>query len=90
VAHTYDHSNSGGGEIRSIAVQSQSWQKVYKTISQKKKKKAPQKWAGGVAEGVGPEFKPQYHTQKNVKPSEIFLQIFNQNSSRSSNLLFSA
>jgi aspartyl aminopeptidase len=28
-------------------------------------KKKSQKRAGGVAEGVGPEFKSQYHTQKN-------------------------
>jgi hypothetical protein len=29
-----------------------------KNLPQKKKKK---KTAGGVAQGVGPEFKPQYH-----------------------------
>jgi hypothetical protein len=28
-----------------------------KTLSQKN-------WAGGVAQGIGPEFKPQYHKKK--------------------------
>jgi hypothetical protein len=46
-------------EISRIVVQSQSRQIVCKTLSQKKKKKS-QKRAGGVAQGVGPEFKPQY------------------------------
>jgi hypothetical protein len=27
-------------------------------------KHASEKWAGGVAQGVGPEFKPQYHKKK--------------------------
>jgi hypothetical protein len=30
---------------------------VHETLSQKKKKKTSQKSAGGVAQGVGPEFK---------------------------------
>jgi hypothetical protein len=33
---------------------------VHETLSQKKKKKS-QKRAGRVAQGVSPEFKPQYH-----------------------------
>jgi hypothetical protein len=32
-----------------------------------KKKNLSQKRAGGVAEGAGPEFKPQYHKEKNKK-----------------------
>jgi hypothetical protein len=40
-----------------IVVQSQSGHTIQKTLSQKKKS---QKTAGGVAQGVGPEFKPQY------------------------------
>jgi hypothetical protein len=32
---------------------------VLETLSQKKKKKS-QKRAGGVPQGVGPEFRPQY------------------------------
>jgi hypothetical protein len=41
---------------------------IKKTNKQIKKKtqtnKSPQKGAGRVAQGVGPEFKPQYHTEK--------------------------
>jgi hypothetical protein len=34
-------------------------------VTTKKKKKNPsQKWVGGVAQGVGPEFTPQYHKKK--------------------------
>jgi hypothetical protein len=44
-------------------VQSKPRQTVCKTLSQKKK--PSQKRAGGVAQGVGPEFKPQYH-KKNI------------------------
>jgi hypothetical protein len=32
------------------------------------KKKTSQKWAGGVAQGEGPEFKPQYQKKKTPKP----------------------
>jgi hypothetical protein len=42
-------------------VQSQSRQTVHETLSPKK---SLLKRAGGVAEGVGPEFKPQYHKKK--------------------------
>jgi hypothetical protein len=40
---------------------------IHKTLSQKKKKKKEKKKplhkrdGGGVVQGVGPEFKPQYH-----------------------------
>jgi hypothetical protein len=40
-------------------VQSQPGQIVLKTLSQKKY--ITKKELGGVAQGVGPEFKPQYH-----------------------------
>jgi hypothetical protein len=48
-------------------VQSQLRQIVCKTLSQSKKQKTKkknpsQKGAGGVVEGIGPEFKLQYHT----------------------------
>jgi hypothetical protein len=50
-------------ERRRIAVQSQPGQIVHETLSQKK---PITKRAGGVAQGVGPEFKPQYcKKQKN-------------------------
>jgi hypothetical protein len=44
-------------EIRGITVQSQPKKIVSKTLSQKN---PSQKRAGGVAQGVGSEFKPQY------------------------------
>jgi hypothetical protein len=44
-------------EIRRIVAQSQHREIVQETLSQKL---LTQKRAGGVAQGVGPEFKPQY------------------------------
>jgi hypothetical protein len=55
-------------EIRKIKVQSPPGQIVLETPSPKKKKKKPsQKRAGGVAQGVGPEFKSQYHKKKKTE-----------------------
>jgi hypothetical protein len=48
-------------QIRRIAVRRQPGQIVCETLSQKK---PSQKWASRVAQGVGPEFKPQYHKNK--------------------------
>jgi hypothetical protein len=45
-------------EIRRITVQSQPGQIVWETLSRKTLHKNR---AGGVAQGEGPEFKPQYH-----------------------------
>jgi hypothetical protein len=50
-----------GAEIRRITAQSQPRQIVHETLSWKKQS---QKGAVGVAQGVGPEFKSQYHTKK--------------------------
>jgi hypothetical protein len=36
------------------------------------KKKKSQKRSGGVAQGVGPEFKPQYHKKKKKKKKREF------------------
>jgi hypothetical protein len=44
-------------EIRRIAVQSKPRQIVCENLSQKN---PSQKRAGGVAQGAGPQFKPQY------------------------------
>jgi hypothetical protein len=44
-------------EIRRIMVQSQSEQIIHETLS---RKNPAQKRAGGVVQGVDPEFKPQY------------------------------
>jgi hypothetical protein len=46
-----------GSEIRRIEVQSQPRQIVHETLS--RKKSITKKKTGGVAQGVGPEFKPQ-------------------------------
>jgi hypothetical protein len=56
--------------IRRISVQSQYGQIVLKTLSLKKKKKLSQKRAEGVAQGVGPKFKPQYGKKKKKEKKE--------------------
>jgi hypothetical protein len=53
-----------GAEIRSIEVPSQPRQIVPKTLSQEN---LSQKMTGGVAQGVGPEFKPQDCKKKKKK-----------------------
>jgi hypothetical protein len=52
-------------DIRKIKVQSQPGQIMCESLSQKKKKKKKKSHhkkerAGGVAQGIGPEFKPHY------------------------------
>jgi hypothetical protein len=51
-------------KIRRIKVQSQPGKIVHETLSQKN---PSQKRAGGAAQGVGPEFKPQYHKTNKQK-----------------------
>jgi hypothetical protein len=53
-----------GGRNQKVTVQSQPRQIVCKTISQKKEKKKITERAGGVAQCIGPEFKPQYSKKK--------------------------
>jgi hypothetical protein len=48
-------------DIRRIMVRGQPEQIVHKTLS---RTNSTQKRAGGVAQGVGPEFKPQYNQKK--------------------------
>jgi hypothetical protein len=61
-------------ETRRIMVQSQPRQIVCETLSQKD---PSQKWAGRVAEGVGPEFKPQTQPpQKKKTPRLTVLQFW--------------
>jgi hypothetical protein len=60
VSHTCNPTYSGG-KIRRIVVQSQPRKRVLKTLFLKN---PSQKRAGGVAQGVGYEFKPQYHKKK--------------------------
>jgi hypothetical protein len=50
-------------DIRRILAQSQSGQTVHEILSGKN---PPQKKAGGVAQGVGPEFKPQLKKEKKL------------------------
>jgi hypothetical protein len=57
VAHTYNPSYSGDSDQKDH----QPRQMVHKTLSGKN---PSQKRAGGVAQGVGPKFKPQYHQKK--------------------------
>jgi hypothetical protein len=54
-------------EIRRITVLSQPRQIVHETLSQKKKKN--QKRAGGMAQGIGPEFKLKYRKKKKTQQS---------------------
>jgi hypothetical protein len=63
-------------EIRRIMVQRQPGKIVHKTLSQK----GPSQkvgGTGGVAQGVGPEFKPQYHTHTH---KSVFYIRFKQDS----------
>jgi hypothetical protein len=58
-------------EIRSITVRSQSGQIVGETLFQKSPSK---KGTGGVAQGVGPEFKPQYCKKEKKKKGKKKMQ----------------
>jgi hypothetical protein len=63
-------------EIRRIVVRSQPGQIVCETLS---RKKLSRKRAGGVAQGVNPEFKPQYCKKPKTKPvrqTEMFTLSF--------------
>jgi hypothetical protein len=51
-------------------VQSHHQQIVFNTLS---RKNPSQKRAAGMAQGVGPEFKPQYHQKKKKTSSMNFL-----------------
>jgi hypothetical protein len=55
-----------------------SWFKAsHETLSQKHLHKNK---AGAVAQGVGPEFKPQYHKKKKSMQTSILLQVLLPNS----------
>jgi hypothetical protein len=62
-------------EIRRITVGSQPRQIVHETLSQKN---PTQKRAGGVAEGVGPDFNSHYHKKKKKKTSQSLEVWFKQ------------
>jgi hypothetical protein len=61
-------------EIRRITARSQPGQIVRETLSQKNPLKKNR--AGRVAQGSGPEFKPQYHKKK--KKSFVLIKSLNQ------------
>jgi hypothetical protein len=65
VAHPCNPSYSGGRD-QEITVQSQPRQTVLQTLSGKKKA-ITKKRADGVAQGVGPKFKPQYLKKQKKK-----------------------
>jgi hypothetical protein len=60
VAHACNLSYSGGRDQEDHGLKPLG-QIVHETLSQKS---PSQKRAGGVAQGEGPEFKPQYHKKK--------------------------
>jgi hypothetical protein len=62
-------------EIRVIMVQSQPRQIVIKALSGKKNKPS-QKGVGGIAQGVGPKFKPLCHKKKKKERKEIKMRPF--------------
>jgi hypothetical protein len=59
-------------EIRKIVGWSQPGQIVGETLSQKN---PSQKKEGGVAQGVGPKFKPQYHKKQNKTEVKDLFQL---------------
>jgi hypothetical protein len=65
VAHTCNPRYSGGRDQRDRGSKP-AQQIVHETLS---RKNPSQKRAAGVTEGVGPEFKPQYHKKKKKKNS---------------------
>jgi hypothetical protein len=63
VAHTCNPSYLGGRDLEDVQNQPQAnslGDPILENQTNKQIKKS-QKRAGGVAQGVGPEFKPQYH-----------------------------
>jgi hypothetical protein len=82
VAHTYNPSYSGGRDQEDHSSKPDKANSLQDPISKKKKKNPSQKRADGVAQSVGPEFKPQYHkNQKNpyVQPG-MMVHACNPNS----------
>jgi hypothetical protein len=56
MAHTCNFTYSEGRDQKDWSLRPAQADPILKNTSQKK--------AGGVAQGVGPEFKPQYHKNK--------------------------
>jgi hypothetical protein len=70
VAHTYNPSYSGGIDQEDRSLKPAQANSSQDPIS--KQKKPSQKRAGGVAQGISPEFKPQYPPpKKNISKSQL-------------------
>jgi hypothetical protein len=69
-------------EIRRIMAQSQPGLILCETLPQKY---PTQKKAGGVAQGVGPEIKPQYHKKKRHVLENMMPKYVNQTNSKTGN-----
>jgi hypothetical protein len=63
VAHSYNPSYSGGRDQEDRSSKP-AWANSSRTLS---RKNPSQKRASGVAQGVGPESKPQYHQKNQYK-----------------------
>jgi hypothetical protein len=63
VAHAYNPSCSGGRDQKDHSLKP-AWASRVQDPIYLEKNSSPKKWAGGVAQGVGPELKPQYHKKK--------------------------
>jgi hypothetical protein len=64
VAHTFNPSYSGGRDQEGCSSKPAQANSLQDPISKKKKKKKITKRAGGVVQGEGPEFKPQFRKNK--------------------------
>jgi hypothetical protein len=67
VAHACNHSYSGGRDQEDPSSKPALANKWRDPILKNKITKRGEGFASEVAEGVGPEFKPQYHKKKKVK-----------------------
>jgi hypothetical protein len=68
VAHTYNPSYSGGRDQEDRSLKPAQ---AYSSVRAYLKKSLSYKWAGGVAEGEGPEFNPKYHKKKKKRSSVV-------------------
>jgi hypothetical protein len=74
VAHTYNPSYTGGRDQEDHGSKP-AWAKLF--VRPYLKKKHSQKRTGGVTQGVGLEFKPQYHKKKKKRIWFFFHSISN-------------
>jgi hypothetical protein len=70
VAHAYNPSYSGGRHQEDRSLKPALANSLRDPIL---KNPITKNWAGGVAQGEGPEFKPQYCKKKKKKKRELYL-----------------